>query len=269
MQFFLKALFISFIFLAFISCASKKSKNNRSKKGVYVTVDPGYEGFIYDKDKPADQIQIYTEGTYRVPSDENFHVYNILQKTKHYWCQVMDTNGIDVYVKFSLSYSVKKGECAFFYYKYEGYSIIDDIARAAIREQVGKYTYKEFYSKKTIEIEIELEDILKEYYLEDSHLTLNNVEVKDVILPAYIVYEDYKEDYLSIKYKVKASKNIITNIYNFDELNDFTKGDSRIPIIKSVEKQKKKIELMHEKVKAEEYLRKAKAEQDSLLQINK
>ena len=229
MQFFLKALFISFIFLAFISCASEKSKNNRSKKGVHVTVDSGCEGFIYDEGQPVDQVQIYPEGTHYVNSDRHFHVYIIRQKSKIYSMYVMDNKGNDIKVNIAVNYSIEKGVGPKLRLKlgHEYIHFVDEKVQGAIKETVGRYTYKEVYSTHREKIEIDVEEILKEEF-KDNYLVLQYVEISDIELPPNL-YEEWKQEEL--------------------------------------QKEQKMIDI--ERKRAAEYLRKAKAEQDSLLQINK
>lgn len=157
----------------------------------WTDVEPGEQGFIY---RPygggVDKTTIYDEGTIFVAPWNEMITYNIRQESKSYVSEVMDINGTDITVNVAVNYAAMKGNTAKLHLKHgPGYiSFIDDKAKGAIKDVIGRYTYEQVYSSKREALEGEIEAILQDDF-EGNYLTLFYVEIADVNLPPNIAQE--------------------------------------------------------------------------------
>lgn len=157
----------------------------------WVDVEPGEQGFIY---RPygggVDKEQTYDEGTIFIAPWNEMITYNIRQQSKNYVSEVMDKNGTDITVNVSVNYSAKKGNIAQLHLKHgpNYITFIDDKAKGAIKDVIGRYTYEQVYSSKREALEGEIESILQEDFA-GNFITLHYVEIADVNLPSNIAQE--------------------------------------------------------------------------------
>ncbi|MFT5819900.1 MAG: prohibitin 1 [Crocinitomix sp.] len=154
-------------------------------------VDPGEQGFIY---RPygggVDQEITYDDGTFFIAPWNEMITYNIRQESKNYTSEVMDINGTDITVEVSVNYSASLGKIAALHLKHgpSFITFIDDKAKGAIKDVIGRYTYEQVYSSKREALEGEIEAILQSDF-EGNYITLHYVEIADVNLPANIAAE--------------------------------------------------------------------------------
>lgn len=154
-------------------------------------VNPGEQGFIY---RPygggVDKEVSYNEGTIFIAPWNEMITYNIRQQSKNYTSEVMDINGTDISVLVSVNYAAESGKIAQLHLKHgPGYiTFIDDKAKGAIKDVIGRYTYEQVYSSKREALEGEIEAILQKDF-EGNFITLHYVEIADVNLPANIATE--------------------------------------------------------------------------------
>lgn len=155
----------------------------------WVDVEPGEQGFVFRPyNSPSiDENDIYQEGTYFILPWNSMITYEIVNKSKQYNQQVMDINGTDVTLVVSVNYNIEANNVAKIHVKHrENYTIfIDDKARGAIKDVIGRYTYEQVYSSKREALEGEIEAILESDF-DGNFLNLNYVEIADVNLPPSI-----------------------------------------------------------------------------------
>ncbi|PHR43656.1 MAG: hypothetical protein COA32_16155 [Fluviicola sp.] len=155
----------------------------------WVDVKPGEQGFVFRPyNSPSiDENDIYQEGTYFILPWNSMITYEIVNKSKQYNQQVMDINGTDVTLVVSVNYNIEANNVAKIHVKHrENYTIfIDDKARGAIKDVIGRYTYEQVYSSKREALEGEIEAILESDF-DGNFLNLNYVEIADVNLPPSI-----------------------------------------------------------------------------------
>jgi regulator of protease activity HflC (stomatin/prohibitin superfamily) len=154
-------------------------------------VNPGEEGFIY---RPygggVDKEVTYNEGTIFIAPWNEMITYNTRQQSKNYTSEVMDINGTDINVKVAVNYAATGGKTAELHLKHgpEYISFIDDKAKGAIKDVIGRYTYEQVYSSKREALEGEIESILQKDF-KGNFITLHYVEIADVNLPPNIAQE--------------------------------------------------------------------------------
>lgn len=155
----------------------------------WVDVKPGEQGFVFRPyNSPSiEEDDIYVEGTYFILPWNEMITYEIVNKSKQYNQQVMDINGTDVTLDVSVNYNIEPNNVAKIHIKHrENYTIfIDDKARGAIKDVIGRYTYEQVYSSKREALEGEIEAILEGDF-DGNFLNLNYVEIADVNLPPSI-----------------------------------------------------------------------------------
>lgn len=157
----------------------------------WTDVNPGEQGFVY---RPygggVDKDQTYDEGTIFIAPWNEMITYNTRQQSKNYISEVMDINGTEVNVEVAVNYSAKAGKTSKLHLKHgPGYiSFIDDKAKGAIKDVIGRYTYEQVYSSKREALEGEIESILQNDF-SGNYITLHYVEIADVNLPPNIATE--------------------------------------------------------------------------------
>ena len=157
----------------------------------WTSVEPGEQGFIY---RPygggVDQEVTYDDGTFFIAPWNEMITYNIRQQSKNYVSEVMDINGTDITVEVAVNYSAALGKTSQLHLQHgPGFiSFIDDKAKGAIKDVIGRYTYEQVYSSKREALEGEIEAILQTDFA-DNYLTLHYVEIADVNLPPNIAQE--------------------------------------------------------------------------------
>ncbi|MEX1193203.1 MAG: prohibitin family protein [Brumimicrobium sp.] len=180
----------------------------------WVDVEPGEQGFVYRPyNSPSiEEGDIHVEGTYFILPWNQMITYEIVDKSKQYNQQVMDINGTDVTLDVSVNYNIEPNNVAKIHIKHrENYTtFIDDKARGAIKDVIGRYTYEQVYSSKREALEGEIEAILENDF-DGNYLNLNYVEIADVNLPPSIAKqieekETQKQRNLTAKEKQKEQE---------------------------------------------------------------
>jgi regulator of protease activity HflC (stomatin/prohibitin superfamily) len=126
----------------------------------WTDVDPGEQGFIYRPYGGGVEKEItYDEGTIFIAPWNEMITYNIRQQSKSYVSEVMDINGTDINVNVSVNYSATMGKIAQLHLKHgpDFINFIDDKARGAIKDVIGRYTYEQVYSSKREALEGEID----------------------------------------------------------------------------------------------------------------
>ena len=155
------------------------------------SVAPGEQGFIYRQyGGGVDKEITYDEGTFFIAPWNEMITYNIRQESKNYSSEVMDINGTDINVMVSVNYAAASGKIAQLHIKHgPGFiTFIDDKAKGAIKDVIGRYTYEQVYSSKREALEGEIEAILQKDF-QGNFITLFYVEIADVNLPENIATE--------------------------------------------------------------------------------
>ena len=137
-----------------------------------------------------DRQRSYKEGTFFIAPWNEMITYNTRQQSKNYSSEVMDINGTDIIVKVAVNYAATSSKTADLHLKHgPGYiSFIDDKAKGAIKDVIGRYTYEQVYSSKREILEGEIESILQSDF-KGNYITLHYVEIADVNLPPNIAQE--------------------------------------------------------------------------------
>ncbi len=197
----------------------------------WTDINPGEEGFIY---KPygggVEKEKVYNEGTVFIAPWNEMIKYNVRQQSKNYTSEVMDINGTDINVNIAVNYAAKSGKIAGLHLKHgpDYITFIDDKAKGAIKDVIGRYTYEQVYSSKREALEGEIEDILKADFA-NNYITLFYVEIADVNLPPNIAAEitnkeTQKQRNLTAKEKQKEQE------YLANALIEKARGDSSLVI---------------------------------------
>ena len=180
----------------------------------WVNVKPGEQGFVYRPYNTPSIVEddVYMEGTYFILPWNEMITYEVVNKSKQYNQQVMDINGTDVMLDVAVNYNIQAQDVARIHKKHrENYTIfIDDKARGAIKDVIGRYTYEQVYSSKREALEGEIEAILIDDF-DGNYLNLNYVEIADVNLPENIANqieekETQKQRNLTAKEKQKEQE---------------------------------------------------------------
>lgn len=194
-------------------------------------VNMGDEGFVYEPyGSGIDTNKTYIEGTYFIAPWNDIITYNVRQQSKQYISTVMDVNGTNITMTVSVNYSAIKRKSANLHLKHgPGYiTFVDDKAKGAIKDVVGRYTYEEVYSTKREILEEEIESILKKDF-SGNFVQLNYVEIADVDLPPAIADEIVnKETQKQRNLKSELMKTEEKNLA--DALIEKSRGDSSLVI---------------------------------------
>lgn len=157
----------------------------------WTDVNPGEEGFVYHPyGGGVDKERTFNEGTIFIAPWNEMITYNTRQQSKNFTSEVMDINGTDIIVKVAVNYAATAGKTADLHLKHgpSYISFIDDKAKGAIKDVIGRYTYEQVYSSKREALEGEIESILQKDF-KGNYITLHYVEIADVNLPPNIAQE--------------------------------------------------------------------------------
>lgn len=154
-------------------------------------VKPGEEGFIFRPyGNGVDKEMAYNEGTIFIAPWNEMITYNTRQQSKNYTSEVMDINGTEINVEVAVNYAAAAGKTAELHLKHgpDYITFINDKAKGAIKDVIGRYTYEQVYSSKREALEGELESILEKDF-NGNFIKLHYVEIADVNLPPNIAAE--------------------------------------------------------------------------------
>jgi len=181
-----------------------------------VTIDAGEAGVLwkrFDGGVVIDQPPL-GEGFHVVAPWNNVIVYEVRQQELYETMKVLSSNGLDILLETSTWYLPKAAELGVLHQKIgENYleRIIKPALRSAARSVVGRYTPEQLYSSKRDVIQNEIYEETK-VILDENHVQLNEVLVRDVTLPPTIkdaIERKLKQEQESLEYEfllITASK---------------------------------------------------------------
>jgi len=193
----LPIVFIGIILLIFISKST-------------VTLDAGEAGVLWKRfaggvvtDQPP-----LGEGFHLVAPWNTVIVYETRQQELTEKMKVLSSNGLDIQLEATAWYQPVTLELGFLH-QTKGTNYLDRVLkpamRSATRSVVGRYTPEQIYSSKRDAIQEEIFDETKKI-VEDQHIQLNDVLVRDVTLPAAIkdaIERKLSQEQTSLEYKFK------------------------------------------------------------------
>jgi len=193
----LPIVFIGIILLIFVSKST-------------VTLDAGEAGVLWKRfaggvvtDQPP-----LGEGFHLVAPWNTVIVYETRQQELTEKMKVLSSNGLDIQLEATAWYQPITAELGFLH-QTKGTNYLDRVLkpamRSATRSVVGRYTPEQIYSSKRDAIQEEIYDETKKI-VEDQHIQLNDVLVRDVTLPAAIkdaIERKLSQEQTSLEYKFK------------------------------------------------------------------
>ncbi len=193
----LPIVFIGIILLIFISKST-------------VTLDAGEAGVLWKRfaggvvtDQPP-----LGEGFHLVAPWNTVIVYETRQQELTEKMKVLSSNGLDIQLEATAWYQPKTAELGFLH-QTKGTNYLDRVLkpamRSATRSVVGRYTPEQIYSSKRDAIQEEIYDETKKI-VDDQHIQLNDVLVRDVTLPTAIkdaIERKLSQEQTSLEYKFK------------------------------------------------------------------
>ena len=193
----LPIVFIGIILLIFVSKST-------------VTLEAGEAGVLWKRfaggvvtDQPP-----LGEGFHLVAPWNKVIVYETRQQELTEKMKVLSSNGLDIQLEATAWYQPVTLELGFLH-QTKGTNYLDRVLkpamRSATRSVVGRYTPEQIYSSKRDAIQEEIFDETKKI-VEDQHIQLNDVLVRDVTLPAAIkdaIERKLSQEQTSLEYKFK------------------------------------------------------------------
>jgi len=193
----LPIVFIGIILLIFVSKST-------------VTLDAGEAGVLWKRfgggvvtDQPP-----LGEGFHLVAPWNTVIVYETRQQELTEKMKVLSSNGLDIQLEATAWYQPVTAELGFLH-QTKGTNYLDRVLkpamRSATRSVVGRYTPEQIYSSKRDAIQEEIFDETKKI-VEDQHIQLNDVLVRDVTLPVAIkdaIERKLSQEQTSLEYKFK------------------------------------------------------------------
>lgn len=173
-----------------------------------VTIDAGEAGVLwkrFDGGVVTDQPPL-GEGFHIVAPWNSVIVYEVRQQELYEKMKVLSSNGLDILLETSTWFLPKADELGTLHQKIgENYleRIIKPALRSAARSVVGRYTPEQLYSSKRDVIQNEIFEETK-LILDNNHVQLNEVLVRDVTLPPTIkdaIERKLKQEQESLEYE--------------------------------------------------------------------
>ena len=175
-----------------------------------VTIDAGEAGVLwkrFDGGVVIDQPPL-GEGFHIVAPWNSVIVYEVRQQELYEKMKVLSSNGLDILLETSTWYLPEADELGLLHQQIgENYleRIIKPALRSAARSVVGRYTPEQLYSSKRDVIQNEIFEETK-VILDDQHIQLNEVLVRDVTLPPTIkdaIERKLKQEQESLEYEFR------------------------------------------------------------------
>lgn len=175
-----------------------------------VTLDAGEAGVLWKRfgggvvtDQPP-----LGEGFHLVAPWNTVIVYETRQQELTEKMKVLSSNGLDIQLEATAWYQPVTAELGFLH-QTKGTNYLDRVLkpamRSATRSVVGRYTPEQIYSSKRDAIQEEIFDETKKI-VQDQHIQLNDVLVRDVTLPVAIkdaIERKLSQEQTSLEYKFK------------------------------------------------------------------
>lgn len=194
----------------------------------WTTIKPGERGFIY---KPfmspsINPDKVYHEGTYFMLPWNKMIVYEVFRKSNEYEQKFLDKSGMDIDLSVAINYNIIPDQVALLHLEFreEYENFVDEIARGAFKDIIGRYTYEEVYSTKREELEQEMEEKI-EVGFEGNHLRLNYVKIIDVVLPKDIQDQIQRKETQKQR-NLTAKEKALEERYMADAKIEKARGDS-------------------------------------------
>ena len=149
------------------------------------------------------------EGFHIIAPWNKVYLYNVKQQEVfESQMQVLSSNGLEISLDVSVLYQPKADELGLLH-QTKGANYLDIVIvpniRAVARSVVGRYTPEQLYSTKRDAIESEIFDELKNG-VEDQHVQINDVLVRDVTLPNTIkqaIERKLSQEQMALEYEFK------------------------------------------------------------------
>ncbi|SRX55852.1 prohibitin family protein [Aequorivita sp. CIP111184] len=175
-----------------------------------VTINSGHAGVLYETfgngvvtDEPP-----LGEGFHIIAPWNKVFVYEIRQQELSEKMQVLSSNGLEIKLDASAWYQpIRKDVAKLHQEKGEDYlqRVIQPAIRSAARSVVGRYTPEQLYSTKRDAIQEEIFEETKKI-LDEQHIQLNQILVRDVTLPSTIkdaIERKLKQEQESLEYEFR------------------------------------------------------------------
>ncbi len=175
-----------------------------------ITINSGHAGVLYETfhngvvtDEPP-----LGEGFHIIAPWNKVFVYEIRQQELSEKMQVLSSNGLEIKLDASAWYQPIREDVAKLHQeKGEDYlqRVIQPAIRSAARSVVGRYTPEQLYSTKRDAIQEEIFEETKKI-LDEQHIQLNQILVRDVTLPATIkdaIERKLKQEQESLEYEFR------------------------------------------------------------------
>jgi regulator of protease activity HflC (stomatin/prohibitin superfamily) len=154
-----------------------------------VTIDSGKAGVLYRTfGGGVDTVFYFDEGFHFVAPWNKVYIYEVRQQELFEKMSVLSLNGLEIKLDASIWYQPIGNELGLLHKtRGENYleRVIQPAIRSATRSVVGRYTPEQIYSSKRDAIQAEIYDEAKKI-LDNQHVQLNEVLVRDVTLPQTI-----------------------------------------------------------------------------------
>ncbi len=177
-----------------------------------VTIRSGQGGVMYRTFQGGvDTKKTLDEGFHIIAPWNKVIVYNVRQQETFDEMAVLSSNGLEIALDVSTWYQPRYSELGSLH-KTRGENYLDRVVKPAIRSAarsvVGRYTPEQIYSSKRDAIQEEIFEETKKI-IQDQHIQLNDVLVRDVTLPPTIkeaIERKLGQEQESLEYEFRLEK---------------------------------------------------------------
>lgn len=178
-----------------------------------VTINSGEAGVLYLRfdDGVVTEEAPLNEGFHFVAPWNKIFVYEVRQQTLKETMQVLSSNGLEIIVDASIWFQPEYDNLGALHQDIGVdyvQRVIQPAVRSASRSVVGRYTPEQLYASKREVIQNEIFDETQ-IILEDQHVQLNEVLVRDVSLPETIkdaIERKLRQEQESLEYEFRLAK---------------------------------------------------------------
>jgi regulator of protease activity HflC (stomatin/prohibitin superfamily) len=177
-----------------------------------ITIESGKAGVLYRTfGGGVDTAYYFDEGFHFVAPWNKVFIYEVRQQELFEKMSVLSANGLEIKLDASVWYQPKSAELGLLHKtRGENYleRVIQPAIRSATRSVVGRYTPEQIYSSKRDAIQNEIFEETKKI-LDNQHVQLNEVLVRDVTLPQTIktaIENKLGQEQESLEYEFRLEK---------------------------------------------------------------
>ncbi|RUT80022.1 prohibitin family protein [Ancylomarina longa] len=184
-----------------------------SGSSMFVTLEPGERGVVFNRFAGLDKDHVYTAGLQVIAPWNIMNVYDVRRQTREETMNVLDKSGLSVNMDVTLLFYPTPDRIGYLHESvgkdYVSRVVVPPL-RSVVRQVAGRYTAEEIYSTKRSEVEEaikqETKEALKKNNIEMSQLLIRAINLPDQIKQAIENKLTQEQEALAYRFKLEKER---------------------------------------------------------------